>query len=87
MDLEETQCSTPVSYPSFSGPKVTNRDYHGFRNPCGFWVGYKGVRVGVATLRLSPNPYPQEGLVGFGGFLGGNPTGFPNVDEAQICLR
>jgi hypothetical protein len=63
------------------------RDYHGFQNLCGFWVGYRGVQVRVATLRPLPNPYPQEGLMGFGRFLGGNPMGFPNVDEVQICLH
>ena len=38
------------------------REYHGFGNP---W------RVGVAKLRPSTNPYPQDGLAGFRGFFHG----------------
>ena len=41
------------------------RDYHGFWNPCGFWVGYSGVRVGVMIFVPLLNPYPQDGLAGF----------------------
>ena len=41
------------------------RDYHGFWNLCGFWVGYSGVRVGVMIFVPLLNPYPQDGLAGF----------------------
>ena len=42
----------------------SRRDYHGFGNPRGLRVGYGGVRVRVAILIPSPNPYPQDGLAG-----------------------
>ena len=37
----------------------------------GSWVWVRGVRVGVAKLRPSTNPYPQDGLTGFRGFFHG----------------
>jgi PIF1-like helicase len=41
---------------------LTGRDYHGFRNPCGFWVGYARVRVRVGLCRPWLNPYPRDGF-------------------------
>ena len=41
----------------------------GIRDGSRVWV--RGVRVGVAKLRPSTNPYPQDGLTGFRGFFHG----------------
>ena len=43
----------------------------GFETRDGSWVRVRGVRVRVAKLRPSPNPYPQDGLTGFRGFFHG----------------
>src|SRR5271168_1066125 len=37
-------------------------DCHGFVNPCGFRVGYAGVRVWVSIRQPSAYPYPHGGL-------------------------
>src|SRR5271168_2450981 len=37
-------------------------DCHGFVNPCGFRVGYAGVRVWVSICQPSAYPYPHGGL-------------------------
>ena len=43
----------------------------GFETRDGLRVGVRGVRVRVAELIPSPNPYPQDGLTGYGGFFHG----------------
>jgi hypothetical protein len=50
---------------------VTLREFHGFKNLPGSWVGYTGVRVWVAKFVPSQNPYPQEAGTGFGRFFRG----------------
>lgn len=51
------------------GPGLGN--ITGFETRDGLRVGVRGVWVGVAKLIPSPNPYPQDGLTGFGGFFHG----------------
>ena len=43
----------------------------GFETRDGLRVGVRGVWVRVAKLIPSPNPYPQDGLTGYGGFFHG----------------
>ena len=43
------------------GQPVGTRDYQGFSNPQGSWVGYIGVRVRVGIFIPFANPYPWEG--------------------------
>ena len=43
----------------------------GFETCDGSRVRVREVWVGVAKLRPSPNPYPQDGLTGFDGFFHG----------------
>ena len=43
----------------------------GFETRDGLRVGVRGVRVRVAKLIPSPNPYPQDGSTGYGGFFHG----------------
>lgn len=51
------------------GKELTAREFHGFRNLQGLWVGYAGVGVRVVNFVPSPNPYPQGRGRGFGGFF------------------
>ena len=65
-----------LTYLSITSHASMAREFHGFRNPQGLWVGYTGVRVWVANFVPSQNPYPQDEGTGFGGFL-------PRVFEAK----
>ena len=60
-----------LTYLSITSHASMAREFHGFRNPQGLWVGYTGVRVWVANFVPSQNPYPQDEGMGFGGFFHG----------------